>query len=173
MDEGAQVDCAPVLWAIFMEAYAAILRRIAERVGFPSVQRTATQPGVRAVYRVTMHYPDGRASDAVTTLVRFDVAGVMLATVYQGRFKNQPLTRQIDLTDYETFLQEFRLVQFDNLSDQTNIPLYGADLCLIERGAGGFVKGVIVSPQTADQPPYSTLLDVVREHLSEAFREIK
>ena len=41
-----------------MEAYAAILRRIAERVGFPPVQYIATQPGVRAVYRVTMHYPD-------------------------------------------------------------------------------------------------------------------
>jgi hypothetical protein len=114
-----------------------------------------------------------RASDAVTTLVRSGVADVVLATVYQGRFNNKPLARQINLADYEAFVRDFGPAQFDKLPDQPNIPLFGADLCLIERGAGGFVKGVIISPQTATQPPYSTLLDVVRTHLSEAFRGIK
>ena len=157
-----------------METYAAILRGIARQLGCLPVVEEVNRPGVRAVYRVTVHYPDGRARDAVTTVLRMGGGDVALAqTVYRDWFQQKPLRRRMSLADYDVLTQAFQPSQFDRLPDQPNIPLYGVDLCLVERGAGSFVKGVIISPQRAEQPPYSTLLDLVRAYLPEAFREIE
>ena len=156
-----------------METYAYILRRVAERIGCPSVQSIAKQPGVQAVYRITLYYPDGRACDTVATLVRSGLEEASLETVYSGRFGNQPLLRRLDVASYTAFTQVLTPSLFDKLPDQPDIPAYGVDLCLIERGAGSFVKGIIFSPQRANLPPYSTLVEVVRAYLPEALREIK
>jgi hypothetical protein len=154
-----------------MEAYAHILRSIAEQLGCPPVKQVAAMPGIQAVYRVTVHYPDMRASDAVATLVHTRTQDTVLETIYRGRFNNRPLRRQLDRSDYETFSRILTPTLFDRLPDQSDILFYGADLWLIERGAGSFVKGVIVAPQTATSV-YSRILDAVRTYLPEAIREI-
>jgi len=152
--------------------YAHILQRIAEQVGCPPLKQVLVRPGTRAAYRVTTHYPDMRASDAVATLVYCGGREATLSTVYQGRFNHKPLRRQLGLASYEVIAQTFRPALFDRLTDQPDIALYNSVLCLLERGAGSFVKGVIVSPSTATGV-YAQLLDTVRVHLPEAVREIK
>lgn len=154
-----------------MEGYAHILRNIAEQLGCPPVKHVAARPGIQAVYRVTVHYPDMRASDAVATLVHTRAQDAVLETLYRGRFNNRPLKRQLDMRDYQAFSRILTPALFDRLPDQPDILFYGADLWLIERGAGSFVKGVIVAPKTASEV-YSRLLDAIRTYLPEAIREI-
>lgn len=155
-----------------MLGYAHILQQVAEQVGCLPLKQVAARPGTRAVYRVTTHYPDMRASDVVATLVYSGGREATLSTVYQGRFNHKPLTRQLDLTSYEAIAQAFRPALFDRLTDQPDIAFYSVSLCLLERSAGSFMKGVIVSP-SASTGVYAHLLDVVRVYLPEALREIK
>ena len=155
-----------------MEGYAHILRGIAEQLDCPPVKDIAAKPGMQAVYRVTVHYPDMRASDAVATLVYAGARNAVLETRYRGHFNNKPLRRHLGTPDYLAFSRAFTPTLFDRLPDQSDILFYGADLWLIERGAGSFVKGVIIAPQTATGA-YAKLLDAVRTHLPEAVREIK
>ena len=155
-----------------MLGYAHILQRIAEQVGCPPLKQVAARPGTRAVYRVTTHFPDMRAGDVVATLVYSGGREATLSTVYQGRFNHKPLTRQLDSASYEVIAQTFRPALFDRLTDQPNIAFYSVSLCLLERGAGSFVKGVIASPSAATGV-YAQLLDIVRVYLPEALREIK
>jgi hypothetical protein len=155
-----------------MEGYAHILRRIAEQLGCPPVKDIAAKPGIKAVYRVTVHYPDMHASDTVATLVHTGTGSAVLETLYRGHFNNRPLRRHLDMSDYQAFSRIFTPILFDRLSDQPGILFYGATLWLIERGAGSFAKGVIIAPQTATEV-YSKLLDAVHAYLPEAVREIK
>lgn len=155
-----------------MERYAHILRGIAEQLSCLRVKDVAANPGVQAVYRVTIHYPDMRASDTVATLVYTSARKADLETCYRGHFNHKPLRRQLDVADYQAFSQQFAPGLFDRLPDQPDILFYGADLWLIERGAGNFVKSVIIAPQTATDS-YGKLLGAVRTYLPEAVREIK
>lgn len=155
-----------------MEHYAAILREAAERAGVKSAQAVAAEPGVRAVHRVTIHYGDMRASDTIVTL-RHDVTGeAYIEAVYRGHFNNKPLIRRLNQSRYDAFIRDFTRIRFDKLEDQYDVALYGLDICLFERGAGGFVKGVIFSPQRPESP-YAAVMEIIKTHLPEALREVR
>lgn len=155
-----------------MEHYAAILREAAERAGIKSVKAVAAEPGVKAVHRVTVHYGDMRASDAIVTL-RYDVTGnAHIEAVYRGHFDNKPLVRKLNQGSHDAFSRDFTRIRFDKLEDQYDVALYGLDICLFERGAGGFVKGVIFSPQRPEGP-YAAMMEIIKTHLPEALREVR
>ena len=154
-----------------MERYTYLLREIAERIGLGSVKQIAAQPGIRTVYRITLYYPDRRASDTVATLIQLSLTDVVLQVVYLGYFDNNPLIRQLTTHDYEALASVFSKLSFDRLLDQSDMPSYGADLCLVERAAGGFVKGVLFAPQHASGV-YINLLETLRSYLPEALREV-
>ena len=153
-----------------MERYAYILRECAERANVLPVKQIATQPGIKAVYRVTLHHPDWRCADAVVTVTR-DGEGVSREAVYAGCFNNQPITRPITIATYNAFVGLVGQAKFDKLGDQVDIPTLNADLCLFERAAGTFVKSVIFTPQKATGS-YEFLLQAIQTYLPEALREI-
>jgi hypothetical protein len=155
-----------------MERYAYILREIAERVDVPTVKQLAARPEMRDVYRVTMHYPDQRATDAVATLMHASPEGALLEVIYLRHFGHRPLKRQLSTEAYRAFAARLRKIPFDKLGDQEGVAHYGVDLCMVERAAGGFARNVIFAPQNA-AGPYATLLETIHEYLPEALREIK
>lgn len=153
-----------------MEHYLGFLRGISERCGLPSVKQLADIHNLKAVYRVTIYRPDRRASDSIITLKRGAFQNTVLEAVYVGRFENKPITRAWTDAQFETFIQAIRPSLFDKMIDQRDIPLVGADICLFERGAGGFLKAILFANPTAD-PTYMRLLTIIETFMPEALRE--
>ena len=152
------------------ERHAALLRSVAERLDQPPVRLLARPPGVRAVYRVTVHYDDRRALDAVTT-VRRDSAGAAFTVRYEGLSHLRPAAQRLALGRLTALAQAWQRAGFDRLYDQPGVTLRGLDLWLLERAAGTFVHSVIVAPQAA-AGGWAALAEAVRLHLPEALREI-
>jgi len=153
------------------EQQAYTLRAIAEYMGLDPLKRIVRQPGVRAVYRVTIYHHDRRALDSVATLRRDTLNEAVLSLVYEGMFHSKPLIHIIPAERYEVFTLALQKLHFDHIADQPGIPLYGLDFWMIERAAGTFVKSVIVAPQTANGI-HAELVATLKTHLPEALREI-
>ncbi len=155
-----------------MERVAHIFRAVAERVGIPPVKALIKQPGMRAVYRITFHYHDFRASDAVATLTQRLNDLALLEVLYEGRFDHKPLTRQFSASAYERFNQLFLNVRFDKMIDQQGVSPFGVDVCMVERASGGFEHSIIFAPSKADGY-YATVYNAVSAYIPEAVREVK
>lgn len=155
-----------------MTLYASILRDIAAGAKLLPVPIAARQPGVKAVYRVSVHYGDFRARDAVTTVtMRQAQVNAVVETVYAGRFEDKPLLRGMIPQAYSDFMAALQRAKFDRLHDQDGIAPYGVDLCMVERAAGGYTHGVIFMPDRSEGP-YVLLLDAVRRYLPEVLRPV-
>lgn len=155
-----------------VEQYAYILREIAERAELPSVKGIARQPGLKAVYRVTIRHAQGEARNSVATLWRALQKLPQLEVVYAGLFHSRPLVYVIALERYEGFALALQKARFDRLSDQPNVPFHGVDVWLVERAAGEFYHSVIIAPQTA-RADHVAVYAAVRHYLPEVVREIE
>lgn len=152
------------------ERNAFLLHGIVDRAGLPSSHQIALLPGVRAVYRVIIHHDDLRAADSITTLKRFGLEDAILEVVYLGHFDHKPISRRLALSAYQTIADHFLKVNFDKLGDQ-DIDYYHLDLCMVERAAGSFTKGVIFAPQKA-AGVYLSLYQLIQTYMPEALREV-
>lgn len=154
-----------------MRAYVYVLHDIADRCGLKSVRAIAREPGVRAVYRVTVNHADRQTADVVATLRQEGAPQARLAVVYPGRFGNRPLLRGLDERDFAAFAQSLRRARFDKLDDQPGIPTHDVPLLMLERAAGGFSKDIVLMPTQAEGV-YADLLEAVRRYIPEALRTI-
>jgi hypothetical protein len=154
-----------------VEYLASLLTGIIDQMKLTSLTKLALQPGVRAVYRLTIRYHDRRAIDSVATVVRTSANGATLEVVFRGRFEQKPLRFQVSQTDYEGLSFGFQKVNFDKLGDQPNLKSYGQDLWLWERAAGTFHKSVLLSPSDAEGV-YWQLVRLAWTHLPEAVRVV-
>lgn len=152
---------------------APLLRAVADGCALPSVSEIAWRAGVQDVYRITIHYFDGRACDSASTLCHSAAKGIVLETVYQRALLLKPLTHRIDAARYDTFVKAVMNLGFDHLYDQPNLPEYDAtDLWLIERAAGTFSHSVILAPDLA-RDAYGRLANAVKHGLPEVLRIVK
>lgn len=154
-----------------MEQYAALLRDVAARAKLKTVKQLAAQPGTKAVYRVTIQYDRMRAAETVATVVCRLPEDVELEVIYLGHFGNRPITRHLSRDVYDSLVNDLNVLNFDKLPDQPNIPFFGVDMWLVERGAGGFVKSLLVAPQVAEGV-YAQVVSTISVSLPEAVREI-
>lgn len=152
--------------------HASTLRAIIDSAGVDALPTIMRRPGVRAVYRVTVHYHDGRARDTVATLVYSAADGARLEIVFRVTFAGKPLVHPITPARYEAWTAALGALNIDRLPDQRNLPTYGADLWLVERAAGSFLKSVIIAPALADGA-HAALVHAVRTHLPDALREVQ
>lgn len=152
-----------------MEYLASLLTTIVEQVKLTPIEKLALQPGVRAVYRLTIRYHDRRAHDSVATLVRTSGNGASLEVVFRGRFDQKPLRSTVSQADYEGLVAGFNKVNFDKLGDQPKLMSYGHDLWMWERAAGTFHKSVLLAPEEAEGV-YWQLVRLAWTHLGEAVR---
>jgi hypothetical protein len=152
--------------------HAPTLRAIIESVGVAALADIIRQPGVSAVYRLTVYHHDGRARDTVSTLIHAPVSGSRLETVVRLMFGGKPLVYNVLPRRYEHFVNRLNAANFDQLGDQPSLPPYGADLWLLERAAGSFNKSLILAPDRAEGV-YASLVAAVRDHLPEALREVR
>ncbi len=155
-----------------LRSHAPALRSIGDHMGLESAAAIAKHPGVVAVYRITVHYFDGRAHDSVTTLKRMTTGEPSLETVYLRAFQHKALTHPITLERVEAFAVALSEVKFDRMGDQANLPEYAStDLWFIERAAGMFSHGVVIAPATAEGD-YGRLVNAVKNGLPEAIKQV-
>jgi hypothetical protein len=154
-----------------MENQAAILRAIAQHSGQPSLREVAASAGIQAAYRVSIHYHDRRARDSVATLTFSRINGAQLMVVFLGALGHKPLTHPLAPSRYDACVRAFQMMRFDNMTDQPGIPLHSADLWMVERAAGSYVKSVILAPDTA-HGTHGLLVDTVKEYLPSALRTV-
>ena len=153
------------------EQQAFFLRAVAERMGLSSVREDLKAPDVLGIYRLTIYYHDRRALDSCATLIDRRSEGAQLSICYRGLFNQTPIVHAIPDDRYQQFVQMLQRLRFDHIADQPRMPLYGLDFWMIERGAGGFVRSVIVAPQTAEGV-HADLVNTIKDHLPEALRAI-
>jgi hypothetical protein len=152
-----------------VEYLASLLTAIVEQMKLTPLEKLALQPGVRAVYRLTIRYHDRRAHDSVATVIRTGAVGATLEVVFRGRFDQKPLRFPVTQANYEGLVAGFHKVNFDKLGDQPKLMSYGQDLWMWERAAGTFHKSVLLAPEAADGV-YWQLVRLAWTHLGEAVR---
>jgi hypothetical protein len=151
------------------EILSSTLRGIGDQVGAKAMQTLAHEPGVKALYRLTIRYHDRRAADSVATL-RWSKEAT-LGVIYRGLFGHKPVITAIEQARYEAFAQETTRLGFDRLHDQPNIPPHGVDLWLLERAAGSFYNSVVLAPELTGNV-YARLVFELQRLLPEATRAI-
>ena len=150
-----------------------LLRGIAEQLQLPSVRELARQPGSHEIYRITIHYFDGRACNSVSTLRRIVAGNFVLGSAFQRALGNKSLAHTIERERYADFVKALNSLNFDHMGDQPNLPGYNStDLWMVERAAGTFSHSVILAPELA-RDNYMRLVNAVRNGLPEALRQIK
>jgi hypothetical protein len=152
--------------------YAAALRGIAERLRLEPVARIARQPGMQAVYRLTLLYAGFRACAAVGTLRQTLLSGAVLTLQFDGALHALPLSYSLPERRCEAFVRLLRTARFDHLADQPDLPGFDtADVWWVERGANTFTHDVILAPGSA-QGEHGQIVAAVRACLPEVLREI-
>jgi hypothetical protein len=68
-------------------------------------------------------------------------------------------------------ITSLRKINFDKLDDCDDIPWYGADLWLLERGVSSFHHDVIIAPDKA-VGVHAELVKLIQTQLREAIRAI-
>lgn len=156
-----------------MERRADFLRFIAVRLHRPELRQLIRQPGVNAVYRVTVHYHDGQHPNQIATLIRAQDDTVTLEVAYLRR-QGQPVLRYVlDPDRFRAFDLALRTLGFDRLDDQAGLPSsLTADLWLVERTSGSYSHDVVLAPDSATGS-HAALVLAVRTHLREAVRAIQ
>ncbi len=150
-----------------------LLRGIAEQLQLPTVRELGRQPGAHEVYRITVHYYDGRACNSVATLHRTLTGGFVLETAYQRALASKPLVHPIEAGRYAEFVKAIKSLSFDHMGDQPTLPDYNStDLWMVERAAGTFTHSVILAPDLARES-YARLVNAVKNGLPEALRQVK
>ncbi|MHB8627818.1 MAG: hypothetical protein ACYDBJ_10340 [Aggregatilineales bacterium] len=151
------------------------LRLIALRLNVPPIESVARTPGTSEAYRVTVQYLDGQHPDQIATLtLGQSSADSAKLSVHYRRADGRPLvlTPLILPERARMFATELRIFGFDQLDDMPDLPWRGAEMWLIERAAGAFVRDLVLSPGMA-QGVYGQIAALVREKLSEAVRPIR
>ncbi|MCB9436702.1 MAG: hypothetical protein H6673_06870 [Anaerolineales bacterium] len=140
------------------------------RLGIAELPELIQHPTINEAIRVTIYYHDNRAPASVATLRREQNAPCQLDIVYDRVPRTTQLTFTIPTERYLNLLVALRKARFDTLDDESDLPLTGADLWLVERLAGTFHHDIVLCPTSAR----GHLRDIVlalRDHLPEAVRE--
>lgn len=156
-----------------MQYHAASMRAIAIRLGVPHLKYLSEKPAMTSLYRVTAYYVDGRARHSIGTL--YHIAGNdehRLDIIHEGFFNNRPRTHMISDERYTRLTAAFRRANFDTLPDQPPAPTSQMTYWLVERAAGAFYRGVLMSPHRPLMP-YSIIVNAIDGYLLEAIREIE
>lgn len=123
------------------------LRSMSTQFKLPELRQVALMPGMQAVYRVT--YTPLNDVAAVFTFVRSLTAPPSLQ-VTRGTVPLFQASYTLDADQLMSFAGALSAIKFDHMRDQPNIPrVQEVSLLLFERGAGSFIKGVLLSPPSA------------------------
>jgi hypothetical protein len=147
------------------------LYEVADNLGVPHIKDIAKQAGVISVLRVTAYYSERKARHSVATVVQRHQDQREMRIVYEGFFNHKPVTLNVTRDNLENMLNALQRAKFDTLYDQASLSYKDHVLWLVQRAAGIYLHGVIVSPDIPEMP-YSTIVNAIDSYLPEAIREV-
>lgn len=149
----------------------ASLRAIAERASLPHLNIAVQKPGIKALYRITVHHLDFNLRHSVATVTDNAHGQPQMEIRYEGLFDQKPICYTIKRPALEGFMLALQKAGFDKLEDQPEAPLHESTLWLVEKAVGTYYKCVIFS---ADKPelPYSRITNAIDDYLPEAVRKV-
>lgn len=148
-----------------------VIYQVADDLGFENLDRVARRAGVMSVLQVTAYYFGRRVRHSVARVIEYQLGDVELLLVYEGFNRHQPLRLNVPKDRLEKLLWALRQAKFDTLSDQDGLSFTDRSLWLIQRAAGTYSHGLIVSPDNP-QMPWSSIVNAIDDYLPRAIREV-
>lgn len=155
-----------------MSYQPAFIYSLTTRFNLVPLKTLAAQTTLRALLRITAYYADGRAWHSIATLIDERGKAPCLDVVYEGLQVDKPLRYPISAASWLAVQQAITQSGFDRLRDQPDLPQHLKTLWRIERAAGTFYHGFVLSPHKAVLP-YSRLVNAIDAYLPEAVREMR
>ncbi len=154
-----------------MSYQASFLYTLSGRFNLVALKTLTAQTTLRALLRITVYYADGRAWHSIATLIDERGKGPRLEVVYEGLNSEKPLVYAVSAAAWLAVQQAMTHVTFDSLRDQADLPQNLMTLWRIERAAGTFYHGLVLSPHKS-LLPYSRLVNAMDAYLPDAVREM-
>ena len=149
----------------------AILYQLAGDLGMadlPSVTRAA---GVMSVLQVSAYYVERRIRHSVARVIEYQLGEVRMQLIFEGVNRHRPLELTVSRDRFKSLAQTLNQAQFDKLDDQAGLSYADRSLWLIQRAAGTYSHGIIVSPSKPELP-YSSIVNAIDAYLPAAIREV-
>jgi hypothetical protein len=154
-----------------MSYQPAFIYSLSSRFNLAPLKSLAAQTTLRALLRITAYYADGRAWHSAATLIDERGKTPRLEVVYEGLQIEKALIYPVNPAAWLAVQQAITQAGFDGLRDQDDLPKNLITLWRIERAAGTFYHGLVLSPHKSI-PPYSRLINAIDAHLPDAVREM-
>jgi hypothetical protein len=154
-----------------MSYQPAFIYSLSTRFNLAPLKSLAVQTTIRALLRITAYYADGRAWHSVATLYDERGKAPRLEVLYEGLQIEKALIYPINAAAWLSVQQAMTQAAFDTLRDQSDLPKNLMTLWRIERAAGTFYHGLVLSPHKV-MSPYSRLVNAIDAYLPEAVREM-
>ena len=149
----------------------AILYQLAGDLGLADLSVVVRGAGVMSALQVSAYYVERRIRHSVARVIEHQLGGIEMQLVFEGVNRHRPLHSTVSRARFAKLVEALRGAQFDKLEDQAGLSYADHSLWLIERAAGGFSHGVIVSPSKPELP-YSSIVNAIDAYLPSAIREL-
>lgn len=149
----------------------AVIYQVADDLGLDNLSRVAQRAGVMSVLQVTAYYSGRRVRHSVARVIEYQLGEVELLLVYEGFNRHKPLRLNVPKDRLEKLGQALRQAKFDTMNDQDRLSFTDRSLWLVQRAAGAYSHGVIVSPDNP-QLPWSSIVNAIDDYLPQAIREV-
>ena len=148
-----------------------ILYQLASDLGMADLSSVTRGAGVMSVLQVSVYYVEPRIRHSVARVIEYQLGEVVMQLVFEGVNRHRPLELTMERDRFEQLIAALRQARFDKLQDQAGLSYANRSLWLIQRAAGAYSHGIIVSP-SKPQPPYSAIVNAIDAYLPAAIREV-
>lgn len=149
----------------------AILYQLAGDMGLADLSAVTRGAGVMSALQVSAYYVERRIRHSVARVIEYQLGEIQMQLVFEGVNRHQPLLSSVSRARFEQLATALRQAKFDKLEDQAGLSYADRSLWLIQRAAGSFSHGIIVSPAKPELP-YSSIVNAIDEYLPSAIREV-
>jgi len=145
--------------------------QLASRLRLPDLERAARAAGVMSVLEISAYYMERRLRHSVARVIEYQLGEIELQVAYEGvRLETIPRIA-IEEARIERLNTVLLAVKFRSLSHQPDLSHDERCLWLIQQAAGAYIHGIMVAPDRPE-PPYSTIVNAIDDHVPEAIREV-
>ena len=148
-----------------------ILYQLASDMGLADLSSVTWGAGVMSALQVSAYYVERGIRHSVARVIEYQLGEIQMQLVFEGVNRHQPLLSTVSRQRFGKLVDALRQAQFDKLDDQAGLSYADHSLWLIQRAAGSFSHGIIVSPAKPELP-YSSIVNAIDAYLPSAIREV-
>ena len=144
---------------------------LARDLGFGDLDALARTAGVKSVTQISIYQADAWLRHAVARAIAYQQGDGHLQIIYEGFNGQKPLLLDIPRQNLDAISRTLLQARFDRLLDEDEISPFSRSLWLVQRAAGAYQHGIVVTPDTEDEP-YAAIVAAIRLNLPAAVRHL-